>query len=146
MGHRDQSISRTIRAIYDAVLDAELWPQAFAAIGRQVRGDHVVFFTQDMNANRMRFATGIGIGADFFARLGAAVAADILPFSLPTMPAVQARPLGSLCDISTFDRTDFYNNVVRPDGGFDGLLAVPFRQDGHIGVLAIERLRTAPDL
>jgi DNA-binding CsgD family transcriptional regulator/PAS domain-containing protein len=61
------------------------------------------------------------------------------------MPAVEARPLGSLCDKSTFDRTDFYNNVVRPDGGFDGLLAVPFRQDGHIGVLAVERLRTAPD-
>jgi DNA-binding CsgD family transcriptional regulator/PAS domain-containing protein len=35
--------------------------------------------------------------------------------------------------------------VVRPDGGFDGLLAVPFRHDGHVGLLAVERLRSAPD-
>ena len=53
--------------------------------------------------------------------------------------------LADIVDKGTFDRTDCYNTVVRSDGGFDGLLTVPFRERGHVGLMAIERPRTKPD-
>ncbi len=145
MGQRDRSASDTIRAIYDAVLEPERWPEAFASLGRQVRGDHVIFFTQDMNANRTRFATGIGVGPQFFGRLRCAAEAGIVPAALFAIPDAKARTVAGIWSDGSFYNGDFYNNVVREDGGYAGLLAVPFRQDGNVGLLAIERLRNAPD-
>ena len=142
---RNASILRAVSSIYDAVLDAELWPQAFAALTEPVAGDHVIFFSEDINAGCVRFATGIGVGPDFFRRLAQAAQAGFVPARLLSMGAGRVRPLSHFFAKDVFERMPFYNEVVRPDGGFDGLLASPFREKGHVGVLAIERLRSRPD-
>jgi len=142
---RNASLLRAIGSIYDAVLDAELWPRAFAALSAPVAGDHVIFFSEDMNVGRVRFATGIGVGPEFFRRLAQAAEAGFMPASLVAMSRGRVRPLSHFFGKDVFERMPFYNEVVRPDGGFDGLLASPFRESGHVGILAIERLRGRPD-
>jgi DNA-binding CsgD family transcriptional regulator len=142
---RQQSILQAIRGVYDAALDAERWSDAFAAIGRAAAGAHVIFFVEDLPAGRVRFATGIGVGPDFFRRLAAAGEARILPPQLHAIPTGNVRATSSLWTNRHFDLSPFYNEVVRPDGGYAGLVAVPFRDTRHSALLAVERLRGARD-
>jgi len=39
----------------------------------------------------------------------------------------------------------YYNEVVRPDGGYDGLVTVPFRKGRHSAFLVIGRMQGQPD-
>src|SRR5262249_29879903 len=142
---RDTAMLQAIRAFYDAVLQPERWPQAFETLREAVGGDHVIFFVEDLRAGRIRFSTGVGVGPDFFRRLGVAAEARIVPPDFLAIPTNSVRRPFHFFTRDEFDRSPFYNEVVRPDGGFDGLLAAPFRENNHTSVLAIERLRVRPD-
>jgi len=141
VNERENLILRAIRDLYDAVLNPTIDPKEFSSLCELVAGRHLIFYIQDLHANRLQFVTGLGIGSDYFRRLAAAAEAKIMPPGLLTMPTATVMPGQSFWVGRNFDNSAFYNEVVRPDGGYHGLLATPFRKDRYGAFLAIERLR-----
>jgi DNA-binding CsgD family transcriptional regulator len=126
-------------------LNPSLGAREFASLCRLVAGEHLIFFTQDLYANRVQFVTGLGVDCDYFRRLALAAEAKILPPRLLAMPTATVKLAQSFWTGQDFDNSAFYNEVVRPDGGYHGLLATPFRKNRYGAFLAIERLRGQPD-
>src|SRR5258708_6271963 len=62
-----------------------------------------------------------------------------------TMPAGKVTLGQSLWLKQPWRNSELYNEVVRPDGGFDGLVAVPFQKGRHSTFLVIERMLGQPD-
>src|ERR1700733_12554846 len=89
--NRDSLILKTIRKLYDGVLEPELGAQAFESLCKAVSGEHLVFFTEDLQANRLRSVTGLGVTNDYFRRLGMAAEAKIMPPGLAAMPSGSVR-------------------------------------------------------
>jgi DNA-binding CsgD family transcriptional regulator len=142
---RENLILKTIRDLYDAVLNPALDPMEFSTLCELVAGRHLIFFTQDLHVNRLQFVTGLGVGSDYFRRLAMAVEAKIMPSGLLAMPTATVKLAQSFWVGKDFDNSAFYNEVVRPDGGHHGLLATPFRKNRYGAFLAIERLRGQQD-
>jgi len=61
------------------------------------------------------------------------------------MPSGATKLGRSLSPGRRMEETQFYNEVVRPDGAIDGLVSVPFRHGRFFACLAIERIRGQPD-
>lgn len=137
---RSSLILKTIRELYDGVLEPKLGAQAFESLSKLVAGEHLLFFTEDLHANRLQFFAGLGVTQDFFRRLAMAAEAKIMPPGLLTMPSGSLKFAQDCWAQESFERTAFYNEVVRPEGGHYGLVAAPFRQNRYTAFLAIERL------
>jgi len=136
---------QAIRGLYDAVLDPDEGPQAFASVCRLVAGEHLTFFTKDLHAHRMPFVTGVGVNARYLERLAMAAETQWFPPNMLTMPAGKVTLGQSLWLKHHWRDSELYNEVVRPDGGYDGLVAVPFRKGRYSTFLVIERMRGQPD-
>jgi PAS domain-containing protein len=142
---RNSFILKTISELYRGTLEPELNPQAFESLRKLVSGEHLLFFTEDLQANRMQFLTGLGVSADYFRRLAMAAEARMLPRGLLSMPSGSVKFAQDLGVEEPFFSSAFYNEVVRPDGGHYGLVTAPFRQNRYGAFLAIERLHGQPD-
>jgi DNA-binding CsgD family transcriptional regulator len=142
---RNSLILKTIRELYGGTLEPELNAQAFESLRKLVSGEHLLFFTEDLHANRMQFLTGLGVTADYFGRLAMAAEARIMPPGLLSMPSGSMKFAQDLGVEEPFFNSAFYNEVVRPEGGHYGLVAAPFRQNRYGAFLAIERLHGQPD-
>lgn len=141
---RSSLILKTIREFYDGVLVPELGGQAFESLANLLAGEHLVFFTVDLDAHRVQFLTGVGVTPDYFRRLAMAAEAKIMPPGLLNMPSATVKFGKDFWVGEPFDNSAFYNEVVRPDGGHYGLVAAPFRHNRYGAFLAIERLREQP--
>jgi len=145
VNERENLILKAIRDLYDAALNPTVDPREFSSLCELVAGRHLVFYVQDLHADRLPFVTGLGIGRDYFSRLAAAVEAKLMPPGLLAMPAATVMLAQSFWVGKDFEKSAFYNEVVRPDGGHHGLLATPFRKNRYGAFLAIERLRGEQD-
>jgi DNA-binding CsgD family transcriptional regulator len=142
---RNSFILKIIRELYGGVLEPKLGAQAFESLCKLVAGEHLVFFTHDLHANRTQFLTGLGVTAEYFGRLAMAAETGIMPPGFSAMPSGSVRFGQEFWLEEPFDNSAFYNEVVRPDGGHYGLVAAPFRQNRYGAFLAIERLHGQPD-
>jgi DNA-binding CsgD family transcriptional regulator len=142
---RSSFILKTIRELYDGVLQPELCAQAFESLCKLVAGEHLLFFTVDLHANRLQFVTGLNVSNDYFRRLAMAAETKIMPPGLLMMPPGSLKFAQDCWIRESFEKTTFYNEVVRPEGGYYGLVAAPFRQNRHGAFLAIERMHGQPD-
>ena len=142
---RETLILQAIRDLYDAVLDPEIGPRGFESLCRLVDGKHSIFFTEDTNARRLRYFTAWGVGTDYARRLANGVEAKLHSPSTLTLPPGRVKLGQSLWRDQPYRNSAYYNEVVRPDGGYDGLLAVPFQKSGHRAFLVIGRMQGQPD-
>jgi DNA-binding CsgD family transcriptional regulator len=142
---REALILQAIRGLYDAVLDPDQGRRGFEALCRVVDGKHFIFFTEDVQAHRLQHFTSLGVGPDYARRLAMAVDAKWHSPSRLRMSPGCIRPGQSLWLDQPYRDSTYYNEVVRPDGGYDGLVTVPFRKGRHSAFLVIGRMQGQPD-
>jgi DNA-binding CsgD family transcriptional regulator len=142
---REALILQAIRGLYDAVFDPDQGSGGFEALCRVVDGKHFIFFTEDVQAHRLQHFTSFGVGPDYVRRLAMAVDAKLHSPNILTMLPGRVKPGQSLWLDEPYRNSAYYNEVVRPDGGYDGLIAVPFRKRRHSAVLVIGRMQGQPD-
>jgi DNA-binding CsgD family transcriptional regulator len=142
---REALILQAIRGLYDAVLDPDQGSRGFEALCRVVDGKHFIFFTEDTHAHRLQHFTAFGVGPGYARRLAMAVDAKLHSPSRLRMPPGCVRPGQSLWLDQPYRDSAYYNEVVRPDGGYDGLVTVPFRKGRHSAFLVIGRMQGQPD-
>jgi DNA-binding CsgD family transcriptional regulator/PAS domain-containing protein len=142
---REALILQAIRGLYDAVLDPDQGSRGFEALCRVVDGKHFIFFTEDIQAHRLQHFTSLGVGPDYARRLAMAVDARLHSPSRLAMSPGCVKPGQSLWLDQPYRDSAYYNEVVRPDGGYDGLIAVPFRKARHSAFLVIGRMQGQPD-
>jgi DNA-binding CsgD family transcriptional regulator len=142
---REALILQAIRGLYDAVLDPGQGSRGFEALCSVVDGKHFIFFTEDTHAHRLQHFTSLGVGSDYIRRLAMAVDAKLHSPSRLQMSPGCVRPGQGLWLDQPYRDSAYYNEVVRPDGGYDGLVTVPFRKGRHSAFLVIGRMKGQPD-
>jgi DNA-binding CsgD family transcriptional regulator len=142
---REALILQSIRDLYDAVLDPDIGSRGFESLCRVVDGKHSIFFTEDVQAHRLRYFTAWGVGSDYVRRLAKGVEAKLHSPSKLTLSPGRVRLGQSLWLDQPYRNSAYYNEVVRPDGGYDGLVAVPFRKSRHSSFLVVGRMQGQPD-
>jgi DNA-binding CsgD family transcriptional regulator len=138
-------ILKTIREVYDGVVEPELNSQAFESVCKSVGGERLFFFTEDLQSCRLQFLAGLGVAPDYFQRLTLAAEAKILPPGLLNMPSGTVKLGKDFWLKQSYEKSAFYNEVVRPNGGHHGIVAAPLRQNRYVAFLAVERLRGQAD-
>jgi len=110
--------------IYEAPLTAGAWRPALQSITELLGGEHAVLLASDNARVEGALAVGIGMDDSSFARFGSPEAAQwILPV-MQTMRRGAAVTRSRVVPDRQFERTDFYNELVRPVGGFHAVAVV----------------------
>jgi PAS domain-containing protein len=141
---RADAILEAVQRIYDAAASPDAWPgvvEAIAAATGGMRGSLLV-------ENRPRRQADLMIGWRWdpahLARMSAPGAPRTAPWvtRLPFGRAVRSLEMKPERD---FIRSDFYNQVVRPNGDFHGVVALVQQTQTHSSYVAVRRILGAPD-
>jgi hypothetical protein len=115
---RAEAILASVRRIHDASLTADAWQPALSSIIGLLGGDHAVLLASDSSRADGALAASFGMDKDGFARFATPEAAQWIE---PAMAAIRSGAVvtrSRLISDHQFERTRFYNDVVRPVGGF----------------------------
>jgi DNA-binding CsgD family transcriptional regulator len=141
---RGEAILATVRCIHEASLTADAWQPALQSIIELLGGDHAILLASDPARAEIALATSAGMDRGDFARFATPEAAQWIE------PAMQAIRSGTVVTRSRlmpdrqFERTGFYNEVVRPAGGFHAV-GVAHQAQALSSFVAICRPRQAGD-
>jgi DNA-binding CsgD family transcriptional regulator len=141
---RGEAVLETVRRIHDASLTADAWQPALQSIIDLLGGDHAILLASDRAREQVALATSAGMERGDFARFASPEAAQWIE------PAMQAIRSGTVVTRSRlmpdrqFERTGFYNEVVRPAGGFHAV-GVAHQASALSSFVAICRPRQAGD-
>jgi DNA-binding CsgD family transcriptional regulator len=136
-------IGRIIDKLYDGALDSSAWPAAFTSLCDLLGADHAIGMVRDETAAHFPFVGSARIDKPHVARFVDAAPGGMA--MLQDFPERRAFDFFSVMPQTQFLRSDFFNDVIRPMGGYRALLAVPFRQAGFDSFLAICRREHAPE-
>jgi DNA-binding CsgD family transcriptional regulator len=137
----DAELLRVIDTFYDAAADPAAWEPALGRLCEAVGADHAITFAYDGAANRltaaarlepvhlMRFATVFGGPVDWF----------------DALPQTKAFDFQAVIPRREFLRTDFFNDVVRPAGGYRALCCIPLRNEKLTSYVALCRSQHEED-
>jgi DNA-binding CsgD family transcriptional regulator len=137
------AIDRIIDQLYDGATDAAAWSPAFSNLCDLIGGGHVVSGVYDRPGTSLPFFVSARVDPALLERFLPSV-----PWSLSLMrPFAERRAVhsDSVFPRSEFLRSDFYNDVIRPMGGYRSLISVPFRRDGYDSFVTVCRPEHAPD-
>jgi DNA-binding CsgD family transcriptional regulator len=118
---REQAILASVRRIHDASLTADAWQPALQSIIDLLGGDHAVLLASDHARPDTALAASVGMDQGGFARFASPEAALWIEPATRAMRPGAAVTRSRLMPDRQFERTDFYNNFVRPVGGFHAL-------------------------
>lgn len=116
------AIHATVQCIYDAALTAGMWQPMLESVVKLVDGNHAMLFARDPARASAPIAKSAGMDERTFARFLSPEATGWIEPSVRTVApgtvAIQSR----LISDRDFERSDFYNDFVRPAGGFYGMV------------------------
>lgn len=118
---RGDAILATVRRIHDASLTADAWQPALQSIIELVGGDHAILLARDTEQSNAAFATSAGMDERSIAGFLSPEAVRWIGPPMQTIPSGAVVTRSRLVPDRQFERTDFYNDVVRPVGGFHAL-------------------------
>jgi DNA-binding CsgD family transcriptional regulator len=139
-----EAILSTVERIYDATLADDVWQGALESIADLVRGEHAILMEREPACADVALSASARMDERGFARFLSPEATGWLD------AATRARPSGLVAIQSDhmsdrdFERTDFYNEFVRPVGGFHGM-SVCHRLPALSSLLAVCRRRSDDD-
>ncbi|WP_342361777.1 helix-turn-helix transcriptional regulator [Terrarubrum flagellatum] len=123
----DSENRRCIELIAAAALDRAQWPSALASIANRLRSDHALIFSNKSMAARWPFVATTGLADDHRARFFAPHTMRLWePWHRAMTPGRVVRHQEVVGD-RDFERTEIYNDVIRPTGAFHGTC---FQHDG----------------
>ncbi len=127
----DDDLLRAIEKVYSAVLAPADWPAALEPILGLVGGSHAFLHIVDGQAAEGSYFTPVRIDERDFAR---AFSPEALRIAAPVMRALPngVVPREAVIADRDFERTEVYNEVIRPIDGFHSLHA---RRDFAAGTL-----------
>jgi DNA-binding CsgD family transcriptional regulator/PAS domain-containing protein len=133
-----------VERLYAAVGRPEAWGPALASVVALLRAGHAVLHLEGANGAAPGFAACAGLDARDQARFVSPEAARLSAPWAGKAPVGTAFSNLSLWSEPEFERSDFYNEVVRPAGGYFGAGAIRPLPSGAM-MLAVCRPRDAGD-
>ena len=119
-----EAILGAVQLIHEVPLMADAWQPALQSITGLLGGEHAVLLASDNAHSKAALAVSVGMDESSFARFASPEAAQWIQ---PAMPAIRRGAVftrSRLVPDRQFERTDFYNEVVRPVGGFHSVCVV----------------------
>lgn len=136
-------IGRLIDQLYDGALDPAAWPAAFTSICALLDADHAVGMVRDNDAANFPLVAAARVEPSNLGRFVAAA-----PDAMDMLRGISERrpfDFSSIVPREEFVRSDFFQDVIRPMGGFRAMMTIPFRQHGHDSFVAVCRSERAGD-
>lgn len=126
MSGQAEAILRTVERIYDSAVDPDAWTRCLDAVRDLVGAEHAIFH---------RTVQGVVVTSVSCRRLNGVmdqIRIDDQFFidHVDRLPVGSAVAHASIISMEAFARTDYYNNVIRPIGGGQAAIAVPWRGGG----------------
>jgi DNA-binding CsgD family transcriptional regulator len=121
---RADTILASVRRIHDASLTADVWQPALQSVISLLNGDHAILLANDHARPDGALASSFGLDQGGFARFASPEAAGWLEPALRAARSGSAVTRSRLISDRQFERSDFYNEIVRPVGGFHALCVV----------------------
>ncbi len=116
----------SVQRIYDAALTPDAWQPALQSVVDLIGGDHAILVARDPAHDDPIVATCAGMDDSDFSRFLSPHALRLMAPFTRALPSGVAIVWSHLARDQEFERTEFYNEVVRPARGF---YAVAFRQE-----------------
>jgi hypothetical protein len=114
-----EAILSTVERIYDATLADDAWQSALESIVDLVRGKHAMLLARE--PAHVTLAASARMDERGFARFLSPEATGWLDAATQALPAGLVAIQSHHVSDRDFERTDFYNEFVRPVGGFHGM-------------------------
>jgi DNA-binding CsgD family transcriptional regulator len=115
------AIHATVQRIYDAALTANAWQPMLESVVDLMGGNHAMLFARDPARDSATIAKSAGMDQSAFARFLSPEAAGWIEPSVRAVPSGAVVIQSRLVPDRDFERSDFYNDFVRPAGGFHGM-------------------------
>lgn len=115
---RTAAVLASVQRLYDAALTADAWQPALQSVVDLVGGDHAILVARDPAREGMGVATCAGMDERDFARFRSPHAVRWMAPLASALPSGSAMVWSHLLRDRDFERTEFYNEVVRPVHGF----------------------------
>jgi DNA-binding CsgD family transcriptional regulator/PAS domain-containing protein len=141
---RADAILEAVQRIYDAASSPEAWPGVVEAIAVAANGQRGSLLVENRPRRQADLMIGWRWDPDHLARMSAPGAPRTAPWAsrLPFGRAVRSLELKPERD---FIRSDFYNDVVRPNGDFHGVVALVQQSPTHSSYVAVRRVLGEPN-
>lgn len=121
-----QAILRTVQRIYDAAMEPQEWPHCLDAVRDLVGGSHAVFTTTTDDGVQLSTCSRMD-ALQHGDRCDRILHSDFWAEQMRRFPTGATRTQSSLLPIQDYERTDFYQQLIRPIGGGLAAVAVPWR-------------------
>jgi len=119
----DLEFVRLVELLYRAAVEPEMWPVALESLAAAFRGSHAMLFTNRASAAASPFAVTTGLDNDDVARFMSPEGVRLwAPWQALAVPG-RAMTLADFITDSEFERTEVYNEVIKPTKGFYAGLA-----------------------
>lgn len=118
---RAEAILASVRRIHDASLTADGWQPALQSIIDLFSGEHAILLASERARPDAALAAGVGMDQGAFARLAAPESAQWIGHAMQAIRSGDVVTRSRVMPDRQFERTDFYNDVVRPVDGFHGV-------------------------
>lgn len=136
-------ISRIIDQLYDGALDASAWPAAFVSICELLEADHAIGMVRDAATQNFPLVASARVDPANVTRFVDAAPASMA--MLQDFSEQRAFDFSSVVPREHFVRSAFFQDVIRPMGGYRAVMSIPFRQQGHDSFVAVCRPERAPE-
>jgi DNA-binding CsgD family transcriptional regulator len=141
---QEAAILSTVEHIYAATLADEAWKGALESIADLVHGEHAMLMARQPACADVALAASARMDEGGFARFLSPEATGWLDAATQAMPAGLVAIQSQHVSDRDFERTDFYNEFVRPVDGFHGM-SVCHRLPALSSFLAVCRRRRDDD-
>lgn len=131
MTGRTEAILRTVERIYDSAFEPDGWRHCLDAVRDLVGAEHAIFHRTVQGAVVTSVSCRRLIGVMDQVRIDDQFFVDHID-RLPVGAAVEQ---ASIISMEAFARTDYYNNVIRPIGGGQAVITLPWRSGGDTASL-----------
>jgi DNA-binding CsgD family transcriptional regulator len=141
----DRAIAQITSRLYAGAVDHAQWPAAMQRLADLLRCDHAFILARESWQGEITFWASAGLDASAQERFRSTHAAEIgLPLFRAAPPAVACARSRFLTD-REFERSQYYDEMVRPVRGYRSLNAVLPGSEHGPAVIAFCRPRQAPD-
>lgn len=121
-----QVILRTVQRIYDAAMEPGEWPHCLDAVRDLVGGSHAVFTTNTADGVQLATCSRMDV-QQHGDRCDRILHSDFWAEQMRRFPTGTARTQSSMVAVPDYERTEFYQQLIRPIGGGLAAVAVPWR-------------------
>jgi DNA-binding CsgD family transcriptional regulator len=120
---RADAILATMQQIYDKTLEPDGWSSVLPSIAAVSRSKQSALLVRSAVSGAVEVCGSSGTAPENWARFAAVMSAGRAPSFMHVLPATDAVRSSGILEDREFERSAFYNEAVRPTGGFYAVVA-----------------------